>query len=390
MPKSAEVGLTAAQKKTKAIERWLTIQGIRYTYKRDAWERPEGRHVKQLSWQEVVDLVSTTAPDLLARSPGAVWPVLRQWSRRERDQFVSHLQSTIIEWTAPKAESDALWDTWVHAICGDGAEMTKAVLQHFVWQVLRKLYRQEVTDHMCPIFFGRSGAGKSVEIRKFLAPLDAVVSEQTLDQVCDERHWLELARHYIIYLDELAGARRADRDTLKTLITSPQVTAHVFHSQRREYVVQNATLIGSSNRPVSEVIYDSTSARRYWEVRVRDEMDWDTLATIDRRVLWASIDPLGPSPLDGNRDVKRRIQRLQERHLRARPPIELWAEETGVSRGDIEVDAQRLYESYCLWCGTARVTATSKPAFARQLRGILGLTPRKKHATRVWLVNKKL
>ena len=367
------------------------MQHVRYDYHRDSWlQKVKGAKDRALGWQEVIDLIVTAAPSTYARAPTVAMSVLRQWARAEKDAFVSEMRETMEQWIPTEREAKAAWDTWIDAVCDDGHEMSRAVMQHFVWQVKRKLARLPVTDHMCPIWTGATGSGKSTEILKFLEPVKPITSSQTLDQLVDERHLIELSRHFIIYLDEMVSTKRANRDALKTLITSDYITAHVFFTQRREYIYQAATLIGSSNRPVVNIIHDTTSARRFWEVRCRRMLAWEALRRVDHRVLWGSVSEANISPLDGNPRLKRAIQELQHQHLRVRPPIECWAEERGIEAGDVGVETGVLYDDFCAWCGRNRVSLCSHIQFGREMKGLLRIRRYRTNNFRKWLINKQI
>lgn len=334
-------------------------------------------------------MIAQSAPSGLKKSERFVGAVLREHARKERIAYLAKINEELVRWTVPQRESDAAWDAWIAAVCGDGHELSRTVMQHFVWQVRRKLLGQPVTDHMCPIWFGRTGSGKSTELRKFLSPLEQLTSEQTLEDLVDHRHFIELNRHYVIYLDEMAGSVRKDRDALKSLISKDAVAARVFHTQRREYVQQNATLIGSSNRAVSDVIYDTTSARRYWEVRCKDVLDWAALAKFDHRVLWGSVDGIGPSPLDRDKEIKKKIQQLQHRHLRVRSNMELWFEDRNLAAGTVAIKASALYENYCAWCAADRSSPVTQSKFSRLLKGDFGLRRSRPSGGSVYHVNRK-
>lgn len=375
---------------TKEFIAWLGEVGISYNYHTDSWRQKTAAGTQELGWQDVEDYLIAYGPIAYASKLQLTRAAMRLWANEERTLRIRDLNKRIASWRPTESEGKRVWEEWIHAIAEDGHDMSLVVMQHFVWQVRRKLLGGVPTDHMCPIFFGLTKSGKSTELRRFCAPLAEVTAELTLPQLADERHWVELNRHYIIYLDEMAGSRRADQDVLKGLITKETVAAHVFHSQRRAHLRQNSTLLGSSNTPVVDIIHDETSARRYWEVRCLPVLRWGALEALDKRLLWGSIPGDTASPLDAFPDLKSEIQDLQHYHLRRRPAIEVWAEDKGIQKGDIAVDFDRLYESYLSWCGDQRVSAVNKQVMARQLKGMLRLTRKRTAKSRQWMINKKL
>ena len=345
------------------LANFLRRHGISYDYHTDAWTRvpPQGGAAEQVSWARALNYITLHAPPdgVLCRQAKRTMAALEETAHRAR---VSVLTSLVGEMETWQPDPEAL-TRWIDAVCCEGHELTQTVIRHWIWLVKRKLLGMQVENHICPIFYGKSGGGKSIEALKFIEPLQSVTSEQELHQICDERHFGELARHYIIYIDEMAGAERAQLESLKSLITRSHVPYHVFYTQRREKGPQNASLIGSSNRQVVEVIRDSTSARRYWEIRCRDKLDWDALAKIDRRTIWASVDPRAPSPLKG--EILHEIQDLQHHKLRMRPPQELWAEEMELEQGETAVPIDQLWAAYKKYATTNGYRAGTKEGLGR-------------------------
>jgi len=365
--------------KCQAIYSFFVRSGFTYDYKTDGWLRRTDDGPERVSWS-YMHSYATAVPrdndDSRAFSSRNIAATLELWADHARKQTISGLCAEIESWApdVPDDERERLyaetWERWIDAVCKEGHELSTVVMQHWVWQIKRKLYGLPVTDHMCPILQGATGSGKSTEVTRLLAPVDIVVSRQSLDQLIDERHYVELSRHYIVYIDEMAGAAKAELARLKSLITDETISGHVFHSQRRAVVKQNATLLGSSNLRVSSVITDETSARRYWELRCRDRLDWDALQTIERRWLWASIDAQADSSLRG--ETLRQVNELQHAKLRTLPEIEVWVGEIGLGRGQTKVPWCHVWEAWRIYCAETNAATMTRSRFIAKFKEILG------------------
>lgn len=363
MPSSID-RLADDSRQERVLRAFLAEQGIIYDHKTDAWAQTRpGYHNEPLTWQRVHNRITLEGKESLRKAPRRTAAALQEFASKERAKRVQGLIHAIEGWPT----DDTAWRTWINAVCEEGHDLTLAVMQHWIWLIRRKLLRMPVEHHICPILYGPSGGGKSIEAGRLLAPVDDIVSEQTLGQVCDERHWGELARHYVVYLDEMAGADKAQLETLKSLITIPYTNSHTFFSQRRERAPQNATLLGSSNKPVVEIIHDETSARRYWEVRCREKLDWNILNKLDHRTLWANVDPMTPSPLHG--ETLKAVQELQDEKLRLKPPQELWADERQILHGNVPVSMTLLWLDFRDFCSRGGYHPSSRDKLSRWMSG---------------------
>jgi hypothetical protein len=74
-----------------------------------------------------------------------------------------------------------------------------------------------------------------------------------------------------------------------------------YHSQNVIKVRQRVTFFGTSNKPVAEILYDTTGMRRYYEVACQDKMDWETINSINYLAIWQGVDENKPDGYLGER-----------------------------------------------------------------------------------------
>lgn len=165
-----------------------------------------------------------------------------------------------------------------------------AVLSHFIWMIKRRLTNKEVVFHIMPIIYGKQGAGKSYAIEKLLAPLTNLTLRIRVTELTDARFFFSLNKNFVAFLDEMAGASKADVEVLKNQITATYNDARKLNTNNVSKIKQNCSLIGATNKPVSELIYDPTGARRFYEIRTQDKLDWDAINGIDYLALFRGID----------------------------------------------------------------------------------------------------
>lgn len=345
------------------FNRFLAKEQIAYHYKTGGWiQQRENKPPRMLTWEGLDHLLVNNAVKKLARSRDRRQAAMYLHAMYEQESYRESVAQEIETWPSDNGHT---LDTWIRAVCSEGQYLSTAVVKHWVWCVRRRLLGLPIHDHICPIMYGTTGSGKSVEARKLLAPLDQLVSEQSLDQICDERHAVELSRHFVIYVDEMAGADKAELTKLKSLITQETINSRIMYTQRRQLTPMHASFLGSSNASVTEVIRDTTSARRYWEIRTKDRLDWDTLNDLDRRLIWTAVEPQKASPLDAK--TKEEVHLLQHAKLRLRPAQELWWDELELGPGEVPVPMADVWKSYREYCAEGGYFSGNRDRLSRWL-----------------------
>lgn len=179
---------------------------------------------------------------------------------------------------------------WLKALLPEVTPVDLAVMKHVLWQIKRKDANSRVVHHLCPIFFGKQGGGKTTAVEKLLSPIWDYVLEFKPDEAVDPRNFNALSNNLVCFFDEMANMSRVEMESMKNLITSPTLTYRPLHTNSMARVPQSCTFIGCSNKSISEIIYDPTGMRRFYEYTCKDIADFNVINSIDYDAIWNSID----------------------------------------------------------------------------------------------------
>lgn len=203
-------------------------------------------------------------------------------------------------------------------------DLVIAVLKKFIWQVKRKLANLPelpVTNHLMPVILGPQGSGKSTFVHRFVKPLEDLMATTDFDQVTDKRN-IDLWKSFVLFLDEMAHAQRADIDAVKNAITASYLSRRPMRENSTEIVPQRATFIGCSNKELSQLVNDTTGNRRFFPLRMPRDACRDTVNSINFNTLWWSVDLHAADPMLPFMAVAAEIQ-ADERSLSS---VEKWLE----------------------------------------------------------------
>jgi hypothetical protein len=197
-------------------------------------------------------------------------------------------------------------------------EFRVAVLRKLVWQVKRKLQGLPVTFPLMPVLSGLQGSGKSWFVQAFTKPIVDLVSWSDFGALADDRN-IDLWRSYLIVLDEMAKAAKADTETIKHVITADHLERRPMRTNSTVTIRQNATFIATTNLSLGEIITDPTGARRFCELHwVQPPRGF--LDQFDFHAAWCSIQAEDADPMA--RHMTELAQRQAE--TRNRGPVESW------------------------------------------------------------------
>jgi hypothetical protein len=179
-----------------------------------------------------------------------------------------------------------------------------ACLQHFIWQIYRKAIGRSVVHHLMPVIVSREqGAGKSRFVECFIAPMQELAPAPIrTSEILDERS-IALMTYPILVLDDMEKPKAIEN--LKSFMTNDEQLRRVLRTSMDVTVKQEATLIGTSNNPVSRLIPDDSGNRRFAEMPFRngnvvkggDPEIWPTINSVNMELLWRSVNPLAESPI---------------------------------------------------------------------------------------------
>jgi Virulence-associated protein E len=256
---------------------------------------------------------------------------------------------------------------FVSTLTGAESPQIVAIFAHFLWAVKRRMTNKDTFDQIMPIIFGKQKAGKSLAIKHLVAPLGELQQKLTLPQVVDSRYQMSFGRTYAVVIDEMAGANKTDIDALKNLITANDMDIRKLHGNNVYKIRQNVNLIGTTNRPVVELIYDPTGARRFYQVNSLDKVDINIIMTgIDYMALWQGIDETKAQGYLVN-EIQQ-IEKDQE-SLIVKEDIQVFLDTHKIKPGNKQIPFSVIYENYRLWCDSNGSKISSSPHFGRKLRG---------------------
>lgn len=179
---------------------------------------------------------------------------------------------------------------WLSAIIDSPTEAQINVLKHTLWLIKRKSKELPVVHHLCPVFFGLQGSGKTWAVNQLLQPVSDLKLEWDVASLTDTRNTPMLGENLVVLLDEMAGVRWADLGSLKRTITNEYLDYRVLGSHRQIKVRQNCTIIGLSNKAISDVINDQTGNRRFFQYNCKEKTDRMVLNNINVLEIWQCVD----------------------------------------------------------------------------------------------------
>ncbi|WP_171070153.1 VapE domain-containing protein [Methylobacterium terricola] len=255
--------------------------------------------------------------------------------------------------TKDKARAEALWLDIAHKLfvttpeCPD--KFIVAVLKKFMQQVKRKIRGLPVKDHLMPVIVGTQGKGKTTFVQAMLAMIEELVLGVDFKMIEDERN-IDIWKSYILFIDEMGYASKANVDTVKNAITAKTLTRRPMRTNTQVTVKQNATFIGCSNKKLAQLIKDPTGIRRFVSLLFSNDPDWTFMNQIDWPLLWASVDHEGDDPIAPFKGLLATAQEDQ----RERGRVEHWLEEFKPETSDTfkrclhngRIQASPLYESF--------------------------------------------
>lgn len=202
-------------------------------------------------------------------------------------------------------------------------ELAIAVLQHFCWSVKQKQLRRPVVHHCMPIIFSTTqGTGKTVFVKKFLAPLRELATDTALFTDLADRRSGDIFRFPVILLDDMERIPSSMVPALKSVLTSDRLRRRRLGTSASDAIRQACVPIGTSNQMIHELVEDDTGHRRFAMLPFRngatfkggDASVWETVNAVNYQLLWRSVDAFASSPL-----LPFREELLRHEHAEAKP-----------------------------------------------------------------------
>lgn len=245
---------------------------------------------------------------------------------------------------------------WLTALMvTEPSELDIAVMKHFIWQIKRRAQNADVVYHICPIFFGKQGGGKTTAIKKLLSPIKEMVIEFNPDEATDGRVKSSFAHNLVCFFDEMANMARVEMEELKKLITADTVTYRPLYTNSFANVQQRCSFIGGSNKSMSELVYDPTGMRRFYEIVCRDKADFNAINNIDYAAIYSSIDG---SLERGYLEPFLEELAAHQAHRQTADEVQHFIQEQNLLGGiPKEITAADLYSAFIQWRATAGYAA---------------------------------
>lgn len=230
--------------------------------------------------------------------------IIRRKRKERKKRLYSHLTSR--NQSAAVAEIELLFDR-VAELFDMPPMLAKACITHWIWQVKQKMLGRPPVHHMMPIIFSaEQGSGKTTFTRRLVSPLMEFASADVLISDFADRRSGEIYRFPVVVVDDMEQVAASTVPIIKSLITSASINRRPLFTSHSVTMRQAATLIGTANRPIHELIDDDSGHRRFVMMPFKNgnqakggsEIVWKIVNELNFEMLWLAIDAFGPSPIE--------------------------------------------------------------------------------------------
>lgn len=274
------------------VKDWLLEHNANLNYKSNTFKIDGSEYPFDL-------LISRLSLDVdnnkLEYSDSKIQHALNIWIDEQRKNVVNENIASID--FSPQISTEAL-DRFLIAVTGESKPLDVAVIKQFIWQIKRKLLGLKVGQHLMPILVGKHRGGKTEAVKKLLEPIfQLYMAANDMTVINDERGIKTLNDNYCIFFDEMAKASKVDTDRLKGIISGEYISYRIMRTNQYVSIKNNCTFIGATNNRVRDLIYDHTSARRFYELITLDVLNHAEINSIPYFDIWKSIDPMSEMPI---------------------------------------------------------------------------------------------
>jgi len=198
-------------------------------------------------------------------------------------------------------------------VCGkDYLPIHSVILKHIIWLVKKRFYSHDPQTIMYPIFVnfhGKMNTGKStfVEALFRVIPKSLFKNENNPDAAFnDPRTYHSFMEKLVIVFGELGGMDKLSKEKFKNLIDMLRVSLRMLGFNKDIEGPNYATLIGTSNNHLRDLIKDGPDVRKWIEIPFycwgKDEhgnsnKSYLPLQAYDYLSFWKSVDENEPCPL---------------------------------------------------------------------------------------------
>jgi hypothetical protein len=297
---------------------------------------------------------------------GMVQAALRVIHSQDQKARIKVVMKPLLQATLSGAEQEEAkrqWGRLVETAFEMPVPLGVAVLQKFIHQVKSKVVWIPVARHLMPVVQGEvQGSGKTTFVLKFLEPLRDLRTEPALLADFTDRRSGDIYRYPAVFIDDVDQINPSQIPTLNSLVTGEGLTRRKLGTSQSRVVKQRSTLIGTCNRPLSDLIPDETGNRRFCNMPFHngevtkggDPLVWEVVDNTDYDLLWRSVDAFGPDPTE---KVLKDLVAWQERYRRL-GEVEAWLINLDLGSQEVleimtprGIRATPLYELFCKQMG---------------------------------------
>jgi hypothetical protein len=226
------------------------------------------------------------------------------------------------------------------------------VFKHCLWLVKRNVFDLPTGWEMLITFWGAGGTGKSTNLSNFMNSVfesDMMVEDNDFTHITDPEKYGEQLTRFVWILQDVSKVEKADKNSLKNVITSSSFVQRKFHTQKNLVFKRKATFFITSNQNLKYACADT--ARRYWNIQIENKIDYAFLNKMknDGEIIkaWQSIDENSNiEPINSDPEKFETIRQIQESELRNESIHEQYLEEKNlIYNENAEYPAQKLYDN---------------------------------------------
>jgi hypothetical protein len=247
-----------------------------------------------------------------------------------------------------------LLEQWVLALTGEIKEANVLAMAHWLWMVKRNALDLPVVYHLFLILKGRQLSGKTTAIERLTAPLKTAKLDMDAGEVGDPNTFSDMSNYLIVFLDELVSLSKVDSTKLKKQVTSEMNSFRPFYTQKRVQVKNRTSYIGTSNKSIKQIFYDSTGMRRFFQIDCQPRVDREIINSIDYVQLWKGIDETLETGYCNNSNWDK-ISAIQSTYVN-KEDYEDFFEEFKIKPGNgtyKSINLKTLYLTYSEWSRTS-------------------------------------
>jgi hypothetical protein len=247
---------------------------------------------------------------------GLVKAALQKELRRRRKERRNSILLPLVE-PAPEENALAAKAEWARLgqLFDMPVQLSCDCIRHFIWQVKSKSLGRRVVHHLMPVIFSpQQGSGKTTFVRALISPLKDLASADALISDFADHRSGDIYGFPVVVVDDMEQLPKETVPIVKSLITSESIVRRRLHTSQATSTRQKATLIGTANRPIHELVEDETGHRRFAMMPFRngnvakggEKEIWEIVSTLNYHLLWQSVDVYAASPI---------LRSLEELHL---------------------------------------------------------------------------